>query len=31
MNEQLYNVSKDYEKLWELSRKGSVLCYADYD
>jgi hypothetical protein len=31
MNEQFYTFSKDYEKLWELSRKGSVLCYADYE
>lgn len=31
MNDHLYPLSRDYEKLWELSRRGSVVCYANYD
>ena len=31
MNDPIYSLSRDYEKLWELSRKCSVICYANYD
>jgi hypothetical protein len=30
MNKYPYPISRDYEKLWELSQKGSIVCYADY-
>jgi len=31
MKHHMYLLSRDYEKLWEFSRKGSVICYANYD